>query len=82
MKIDLMESANNLLKDYLWHKDWFYLQTKQATSREGIEYSFLQAMMDVGDCIDDEWTVSYLLVEISRQFPNLAVRRMFWICNV
>ena len=73
-----MESASNLLKDYLWHKDWFYLQTKQDTSREGIEYSFLQAMMDVGDCIDDEWTVSYLLVELSKQFPNIAVKRICW----
>lgn len=68
-----MEVASELVKDYLWYKDWFYLYTKTESTREGLEYSFLQASMDVGDCIDDEWTVSYILLELSKRFPNLVV---------
>ena len=68
-----MEVVESLSHSCLWNKDWFYLIRVDEKSREGIEYSYLKADMDVADSVEDEWVVAYLALEISKRYDNLAV---------
>lgn len=68
-----MEMIDSLSHSYLWNKDWFFLFRADDKSREGIEYSYLKADMDVSDSVEDEWVVAYLIREISKRYDNLAV---------
>ncbi|KNB42406.1 hypothetical protein JH06_4792 [Blastocystis sp. subtype 4] len=69
-----MEVVESLSHSYLWNKDWFYLIRVDEKSREGIEYSYLKADMDVADSVEDEWVVAYLALEISKRYDNLAIQ--------
>lgn len=73
MKIELIERVHSLSRSYLWNKDWFYLVRVDEKSREGVEYSYLKADMDVADSVEDEWVVAYLALELSKRYDNLAV---------
>jgi hypothetical protein len=55
--------ADGLLPGFLWHRDPFEL--KVASDTNGW---VLEGIMRVGDCIDDEWCVVWLLREISKKW--------------
>jgi len=59
-----------LLRPWLWNKDGWEL--KAADGRAGP--SKLEGRMRVGDAVDDEWLVVWLLREISRKWPELVIR--------
>ena len=60
--------ADSLLPGFLWHRDPFEL--KVASDANGW---ILEGIMRVGDCIDDEWCVVWLLREISKKW-DIAIR--------
>ena len=55
--------ADSLLPGFLWHRDPFEL--KVASDANGWN---LEGTVRVGDCIDDEWCVVWLLREISKKW--------------
>ncbi|KAI0724281.1 SGT1 protein-domain-containing protein [Cerioporus squamosus] len=63
----LSEHAQSLLPGHLWHRDAFEL--KVAPDPEGNKDAWvLEGRMRVGDCIDDEWCVVWLLRELSSKW--------------
>ena len=62
--------VQGLLNDFLWHRDAFQVKVIQDSDRSGW---FLEGRMRVGDAIDDEWCVVWLLLELSEKW-DLAIR--------
>jgi hypothetical protein len=68
------------LDSFLWHRDAFELRVvpdpdathseKHETTNEG--KWMMEGTMRVGDAVDDEWTVIWLLREISRKWDIVA----------
>ncbi|KIJ68680.1 hypothetical protein HYDPIDRAFT_173344 [Hydnomerulius pinastri MD-312] len=59
----------NLLPDFIWHRDPFQLKiVPDPDARTGEDKNVLEGRMRVGDCVDDEWCVVWLLKEISKQW--------------
>ena len=70
----LTEHAQSLLPGHLWHRDAFEL--KVAPDPEGNrDVWVLEGRMRVGDCIDDEWCVVWLLRELSSKW-DLVIRHV------
>ncbi|GBE78093.1 hypothetical protein SCP_0109750 [Sparassis crispa] len=59
---DYVESS---LPGHIWHRDAFELKAVQDPDGEGC---MLEGRMRVGDCVDDEWCVVWLLREISAKW--------------
>ncbi|KAI9572712.1 SGT1 protein-domain-containing protein [Boletus coccyginus] len=58
-----------LLPDLLWHRDPFQLKiAPDPDARHGEDKNVLEGRMRVGDAVDDEWCVVWLLREISKQW--------------
>jgi len=64
----LRSYADDLLSGFLWHRDPFELKVVSDT-----DGWVLEGTMRVGDCIDDEWCVVWLLREISKKW-DVAIR--------
>ena len=89
----LEEFVSSLLPHrFLWHKDAFELKVvkdpdsgsperkssgKEKESSEG-ESRMLEGRMRVGDCVDDEWCVVWLMREISAKW-DIAIRYVVYI---
>ncbi|EJD55386.1 SGT1-domain-containing protein [Auricularia subglabra TFB-10046 SS5] len=52
------------LPEHIWHRDAFELKVVQSPDISG--YWMLEGRMRVGDCVDDEWLVVWLLREASK----------------
>ena len=64
--------VQTLLPNFIWHRDSFELKVAQDSDGDR-ELRFLEGFMRVGDSVDDEWCVVWLLREISTKW-DLAVR--------
>ena len=89
----LEEFVSSLLPQrFLWHKDAFELKVvkdpdsssperkslgKEKESSEG-ESWMLEGRMRVGDCVDDEWCVVWLMREISAKW-DVAIRYVVYL---
>ena len=60
--------ADELLPGFLWHRDPFELKVVSDTNGW-----LLEGTMRVGDCVDDEWCVVWLLRQISEKW-DIAIR--------
>lgn len=60
--------ADDLLPGFLWHRDPFELKVVSDTNDW-----VLEGTIRVGDCVDDEWCVVWLLREISKKW-DVAIR--------
>ena len=67
----IVEYVESLLPGFLWHRDAFEL--KLITDADESDRWMLEGRMRVGDCVDDEWCVVWLLREISARW-EVAVR--------
>jgi hypothetical protein len=62
--------VDSLLTDFLWQRDAFQVKVVQDGDRSGW---FLEGRVRVGDSIDDEWCVVWLLRGISEKW-DVAIR--------
>ena len=56
-----------LTQPWLWNKDTWELRTVSDSSK-------LEGRMRVGDSVDDEWCVVWLLREVSKKWPEIIMR--------
>jgi hypothetical protein len=57
--------VQSLLTDFLWHRDPFEIKVVQDSDGSGW---YLEGRVRVGDSIDDEWCLVWLLREISEKW--------------
>lgn len=62
---------DSVLPGHIWHRDPFEL--KLAANPDAEDAWMLEGKMRVGDCVDDEWCVVWLLREISAKW-DVAIR--------
>ncbi|TYJ51770.1 hypothetical protein B9479_007642 [Cryptococcus floricola] len=58
---------------WLWNKDSWELKVADSDSERSSEGPKLEGRMRVGDAVDDEWLVVWLLREVSRKWPELII---------
>jgi hypothetical protein len=63
-----------LIQPWLWNKDGWELKHVRGKGRAEGDGRKLEGRMRVGDAVDDEWLVVWLLREVSRQWPELVIR--------
>ena len=61
--------VDDLLPGFIWHRDAFELKVIKNPHSDG---HLLQGRMRVGDSVDDEWAVVWLLRQISAKW-DLAI---------
>lgn len=61
-KEEIEEIVREITDGHIWYKDSFQLNR------------YMTGETDVGDCIDDEWLITYALFEISRRVPECVIR--------
>jgi hypothetical protein len=64
---NIMTYVNKIIPGHIWHRDSFQL-TLSTDEEKGLECT-----MRVGDSVDDEWLVVYLLWQVTKTF-DVAVR--------
>ncbi|XP_076065760.1 ecdysoneless cell cycle regulator isoform X2 [Oratosquilla oratoria] len=63
--------------NYLWNKDQFMLSVKEACEGEddsGPLPAHIGGQTTVGDLLDDEWFIVFLLNTLTKDYPGLVVR--------
>jgi hypothetical protein len=68
--------VKNRVPNHIWHRDSFELTLSKESKNA------LECIMRVGDSIDDEWLVVYLLWQVTKRFSVVArySRSSFGIC--
>ena len=70
----IMSFVQTTLPGFIWLRDAFKFEVKMTRNRdERDEQWMLEGTMRVGDCVDDEWCVIWLLREISSKW-DVAIR--------
>lgn len=73
----ILSSVADPFPNHLWNRDSFDLAPAQdVDSAKGQNRWLLEGRMRVGDCVDDEWLVVWLLREISKRW-DVAIRYAF-----
>lgn len=67
----ILAFAADSLPNLIWHRDPFELKVVQDPSFE--DKWMLEGKMRVGDCVDDEWCVVWLLKQVSARW-DVAIR--------
>jgi hypothetical protein len=60
--------VDTLLPGHIWHRDSLQLKVAPDPDVPGQQEYMLEGRMRVGDCVDDEWCVVWLLKEISAKW--------------
>jgi hypothetical protein len=63
----IQSCVHSLLPGFIWHRDAFQLKVVQDPDSNS-EGWMLEGRMRVGDCVDDEWCVVWLLREVSAKW--------------
>lgn len=66
-----------LLPGFLWHRDPFELKVVANPDRDGW---ILEGRMRVGDSVDDEWCVVWLLREVSAKWAVIIRYVVYFSC--
>ncbi|KAF9110245.1 hypothetical protein BGX27_006612 [Mortierella sp. AM989] len=62
--------VTELAQGYIWQKDAFSLRVEHTTS----DRPYLRGETRIGDSLDDEWLIVFLLREITRRIPGSVAR--------
>jgi hypothetical protein len=69
---------NLLIQPWLWNKDGWELKRVEGKNGQ------LEGRMRVGDAVDDEWAVVWLLKQVSQKWKDLVIRYVVgpWVALV
>lgn len=75
---EMLAFAHARTRDFIWQRHRFHLQTSQlgppgAVGGDLMRY-YLTGETSVGDEIQDEWVVTWLLCAITTRYPNVVAR--------
>lgn len=62
----ISSTVDSMLPNFIWNRDSF--EVKVVPSEETTGSWILEGRMRVGDCVDDEWCMVWLLKEISARW--------------
>jgi hypothetical protein len=62
-----------LVAGYLWQRDPFALALQPAEGRDQGP-ACLGGAAHVGDCVEDEWFIAWLIFDLTRALPQLTAR--------
>eukprot|EP00833_Pecoramyces_ruminatium_P006023 jgi/Orpsp1_1/1180055/evm.model.c7180000071985.1 len=68
--IKISSFINKYTKEYIWQKEKFQLKICYSTE---LNYPYLSGKTIIGDCMNDEWFITFLLFEISKNFENTII---------
>ena len=71
LKNQLLQKVKVEAKDYIWQKDPFKLKISTDKPENPCH---LKGKTYVGDYIEDEWFIVWILFGISKQYSNLLIR--------
>lgn len=63
-----------LVQPWLWNKDGWELKAGVGAISKAGDAKKLEGRMRVGDAVDDEWLVVWLLREVSKKWKDLVIR--------
>ncbi|KAF8978224.1 hypothetical protein BGZ46_006702 [Entomortierella lignicola] len=66
--------VTELAQDYIWHKDAFNLRIESNKEQSLYSQPYLRGETRVGDSLDDEWMIVFLLREITKRVPGSVAR--------
>ncbi|KAF8925887.1 SGT1 protein-domain-containing protein [Dissophora ornata] len=73
-KTQISSIVAELVKDYIWHKDAFSLRIESGKGKLHSSQPYLKGETRVGDSLDDEWLIVFLLREITKRVPGSVAR--------
>ena len=59
---------DELVPNHLWHRDSFDIKVVENEDDKSVHRWIMEGTVRVGDCIDDEWCIVWLLMEISAKW--------------
>ena len=59
---------DELVPNHLWHRDSFDIKVVENEDDKSVHQWIMEGTVRVGDCIDDEWCIVWLLMEISAKW--------------
>ncbi|CAM9522437.1 unnamed protein product [Phaeothamnion confervicola] len=65
-----MDFVGKWTNDYLWHRERFSLSVHVPAN--GVAEPHLRGLTVVGDSVDEEWFITFLVYEITKRFPSIA----------
>lgn len=69
--IEITAASTKLVAGHIWSREEFHLHlVEEPREQSGEKLFFLQGCTVYGECIDDEWFIVHVLVELSKQFPS------------
>ncbi|KAF9358414.1 hypothetical protein BGX26_001816 [Mortierella sp. AD094] len=66
--------VTELAQDYIWHKDAFSLRIDSNKGKFPSSRPYLRGETRIGDSLDDEWLIVFLLREITKRIPGSVAR--------
>ncbi|ORX50317.1 SGT1-domain-containing protein [Piromyces finnis] len=70
ISVKVFSFINRYTNNYIWQKEQFILNICYSTE---LTFPYLSGKTLIGDCLDDEWFITFLLFEISKQFDNFII---------
>lgn len=70
---EMNQNVEHFHSEYIWHKNPFLLTTT-TRSQAGMGLHTLKGKTIFGDCIDDEWFIVFLLLQLSLAYRDIVVR--------
>ncbi|OUM62081.1 hypothetical protein PIROE2DRAFT_62123 [Piromyces sp. E2] len=70
ISVKIFSFINKYTNNYIWQKEQFQLKIRYSNE---LTFPYLSGKTLIGDCMDDEWFITFLLFEISKQFNNCII---------
>ena len=73
---EVQQALARISSGYLWHRDELDLRLIVPESPQTVDLKevFFHGCMDVGDCVEDEWFLVYMLQALSSEMRGLSIK--------